>query len=201
MAEFPWEMSVKIGRPDGWWNRKVPIGQISLMTGALLFGLILWLIYGDFIGSVLWGIRHQRTANFRGQTLQVPWFWREKEWTNYNEFELARIYREPRLNSLVTVRYENSSPENVPKQVERMRETNARLSSVPGYFSGDYEGNDFSTAHYVCLNLGYKWSPILIVDCLSKDGRWNVSMFGMQQSRSEFEMILRGVASMGNPSK
>jgi len=192
---------VKIGRPDSWWNRRVPIARISLIVGALLVGFCLWVVYRDLIASIVWGVRHQRTASFRGQTLQVPWFWREEEWTNYNEFELTRGYLRPAFSSSVTVRYENTAPSDVQRRVESKRNVHARMPQVPGSFYGDYEGDDFSRAHYVCLDEGFTWSPLLIVDCFSRDGRWSVGMFGLKQSRREFEMILRGVASMGNPTK
>jgi hypothetical protein len=195
------EAILKIGRPDGWWNRKVPIARISLAVGVLLVGLYVWGAYGDSIGSIVWGVRHQRTATFRGQTLQLPWFWREEEWTNYNEFELTRSDRGLAFSSSVTVTYENSAPGDVQKSVERMKNNNAQALKVPGWFYDNYEGDDFSKTHYACLEQGFKWSPILSVDCFSRDGRWSVRMFGSKQTRREFEMILRGVASMGNPSK
>jgi hypothetical protein len=195
------EAIVKIGRPDGWWNRKVPIARISLVVGVLLAGLYVWGNYGDLIGNIVWGVRHQHTAIFRGQAIRVPWLWREDEWTNYNEFELTRASREPAFISRVTVTYENSAPGDVQEKVRIMRSQNARLSQVPGWYYGDYEGDDFSKAPYVCLNTGFKSLPNLIVNCLSRDGRWRVDMFGSKQTRSEFEMILHGVASMGNPAK
>lgn len=192
---------MKIGRPDGWWNRKVPIVRISLIVSALVVGLYSWFAYGDWISGIAWGVHHQRTASFRGQTLQVPWFWREEEWTNYNEFELTRSYRGLAFSPTVTVRYENFAPGDVQRTVESMRNLNARRPQMPGSFYGNYEGDDFSRTHYVCLDQGSIWSPILIVHCFSRDGRWMVDMIGSKQTRSEFEMILRGVASMGNPTK
>jgi hypothetical protein len=99
------------------------------------------------------------------------------------------------------VRYENTTLDDFQKRVERMREANARPFPVPGRFSNDYEGDDFSRTHFICLDQGFSWSPMLHVNCFSRDGRWSVSMLGLQQTRPEFEMILRGVASMGTPSK
>jgi len=155
---------VKIGRPDGWWNRKVPIARISLIVGLLLAGLYVWGAYGDLIGSIAWDVGHQRTVSFRGQTLQVPWFWREEEWTNYNEFELKRNYRGFAIPSSVTVRYENSAPGDVQKRVERMRSNNAQTLKVPGWFYDDYEGDDFNRTHYACLEQGLRWSPFFALD-------------------------------------
>jgi hypothetical protein len=195
------EAIVKIGRPNGWWNRKVPLARISLIVGLLLAGLYVWSAYGDLIGSIAWGVRHRRTVSFRGQTLQVPWFWREEKWINYNEFELTRSYSGFAIPSSVTVRYENSGPGDVQKRLERMRINNAQALKVPGWFYDDYEGDNFSKAHYLCVEQGVRWSPIQAVDCFSRDGRWSVRMFGLKQTRREFEMILRGVASMGNPTK
>jgi hypothetical protein len=192
---------VKIGRSDGWWNRRVPIVRIFFIVGVLLAGLYVWGAYGDLIGSIVWDIRHQRMVSFRGQTLQVPWFWREEEWINYNEFELTRGYRGFAIPSSVTVRYENSTPGEIQQRVEIMKNNNMQTLKVPGWFYGDYEGDDFSRTHYTCLEQGLRWSPILAVDCFSRDGRWSVRMLGLKQTRPEFQIILRGVASMGNPTK
>jgi hypothetical protein len=193
---------LKIGRPDGWWNRHVPIARMSLVVGVLLVGLYVWGAYGDLIAAIAWGVRHQRTASFRGQTLQVPWFWREEEWTNYNEFELTRSHRAIAIPSSVTVRYENIAREDVQKRVEIMKSGNARAAAkLPDWFYGDYEGDDFSKTHYMCLEQGVSDSPILAVNCFSRDGRWSVMMLGPKQTQAEFQMILRGVASMGSPTK
>jgi hypothetical protein len=195
------ETILKIGRSDGWWNRKVPIVRISVIAGVVVCGFYVWAIYGDLIGSVAWGIRHQRMASFRGQSLQVPWFWKEEKWANYNKFELTRSYGAVAFNSFVTVRYENSAPDDVQRKVDTLSKIYARISQQSGSFYGDYEGDDFIKTHYACLENGASSSSVIFVTCFSRDGRWMVSMTGLQQSRSEFEMILRGVASMGNPSK
>jgi hypothetical protein len=195
------EAILKIGRPDGWWNRKIPIVRIIVIAVAVVCGLYVWAAYGDLISSIVWGVRHQRMANFRGQTLQVPWFWREEEWANYNEFKLTRSYAVPTLSPTVTVRYENSGPDDVQRKVNNVRDGYARMAQLSNSFRGRYESTDFSNEHYVCLDYGSNLSQFLIVNCFSRDGRWSVQILGMQPSRSDFEMILRGVASMGNPSK
>jgi hypothetical protein len=195
------EAMLKIGRPDRWWNRNVSIVRIGVIAVAVVCGFFVWAIYGDLIGSVAWGVRHQRTASFRGQTLQVPWFWREEKWANYNEFTLSRSYSGLVLSPSVTVRYENSAPDDVQRRVNNFSKFYAQTSQQPDSYFGDYEGGDFTKAHYVCLENGARHTEVIFVDCFSRDGRWVVSMFGLQRSRSEFEMILRGVVAMGNQSK
>ena len=192
---------MRIGRPDAWWNRKIPIVRICVIAVAVFCGFYVWVAYGNLIGSIVWGVRHQRMANFRGQTLQIPWFWREEKWAHYDEFELTRSYGGLVFFSSVTVRYENSGPDDVQREVNNFSKIYPRLSQQPGSFYGDYEGDDFTKAHYVCLENGARPSEVIFVHCFSRDGRWVVSMSGLQRSRSEFEMILRGVAAMGNPSK
>ena len=119
---------MKIGRPDAWWNGKVPIVRISVIVGVVVCGFYGWVIYGDLISSVAWGIRHQRMASFRGQTLQVPWLWREEKWANYDEFQLSRSYGALALGPTVTVRYENSGPDDVQKEGEQ-RQRGVRADS------------------------------------------------------------------------
>jgi hypothetical protein len=193
---------MKIGRPDGWWNRKIPIARIGLIAVALFLGFYIWAAYGDLIETVFWDIRHQRTASFRGQTLRLPWLWREEEWTNYNEFNLKRNRGRLDLPALVTVTYKGVTPGDMEKMWEFMKAHPISSSpALPGWINREYEGEDFSRTHYVCLDAHFTWSPVLILNCFSRDGRWTVNFFGSRQSLSEFEMILQGVASMGNPTK
>jgi hypothetical protein len=159
--------------------------------------MLTWSItsYGDF--SI------QRTASFRGQNLSVLWLWREERWTNYNQFELTRSGGSFVLPDSTVVRYKNATSEDMEKMVEfgkRQRNSTPR-PQVLGWFDGEYKGDDFNRTHYVCLDTGITSSPILGVECYSRDGHWMVSFFGPKQSLSEFEMILHGVASMGNPTK
>jgi hypothetical protein len=189
---------MKIGRPDGWWNRKIPIARIGLITVALFLGFYIWAAYGDLIGTVLWDIRHQRNASFRGQSLRLPWLWREEEWTNYNEFNLKRNRCRLDLPALVTVTYEGATPGDMERMWLSMKSLLVNPpSSVPGWLNPEYEGDDFNRTRYACFQRG----AILSVNCFSRDGRWIVNFFGSRQNLPEFEMILRGVASMGNPTK
>lgn len=195
---------MRIGKPDAWLNRKIPIVRICIAVGVVLAGLYLWAAYGDLFSSVVWGIRNQRTVSFRGQTLQVPWFWRQEEWINYNQFELTRQYGGFALSSNVTVRYQNISPGDVQGVVETRKRTAKeaeQMFHIPGLSYNDFQGDDFTRAQYICLKSGLISSPMFYVDCYSRDGRWNVSISGLKRTRSEFEAVLRGVASMGNPSK
>jgi hypothetical protein len=70
-----------------------------------------------------------------------------------------------------------------------------------GFLYRDYEGEDFTKTHYMCLERGLDSLPTLFVDCYSRDGRWVVSLIGLKRTRSEFETILSRVVSMGNPTK
>jgi hypothetical protein len=193
---------MRIGRPVGWWNRKIPIARIGLIAVALFLAFYIWAAYRDLIWTVFWDIRHQRTASLRGQTLRLPWLWREEEWTNYNKFDLERNRGRLNLPALVTVRYEGVTPGDMEKMWESMKTHRiSRPPSEPGWIDREYKGDDFSRTRYVCFEMGFTWSPNLMVDCFSRDGRWTVNFFGSKQSLSEFQIILRGVASMGNPTK
>jgi hypothetical protein len=181
-----------------WWNRRVPILPIGAVAGFALLGLLIWARYGDFAQNAHWSVRHQRTASFRGQKLQLPWFWREKEWTNYNEFELTRSYSGSLLDSSVTATYENFAPADVQKKIDALQGLFAKLSQRQG---GVTERDDFTDPHFVCMDEKSRLSQFLFETCLSRDGRWRVTTIGLKPSRPDFEMILRGVASMGTPSK
>ena len=208
---------MKIGQSDRWWNLEVPIVKISIVVGAAFAALAVWLVYGDLIGDIAWGISHQHNATFRGLTLRVPWRWREEPWTNYNEFEVSRSNGGLAWRASATVYYQNLAPIEAAKiaQLERNlaaeseRKVNALIARgaktiSPQPQSGshhDVHGDDLIEAHYECVNHGLNWSPILTDTCFSRDGRWRVEIIGYEQNRSDLGMILRGVASMGTPSK
>jgi hypothetical protein len=188
-----------IGEQKRWWNRRVPILRIGAFFAVALLGFLIWVFYGDFIQNIAWDIRYHRTASFRGQTLQVPWLWREKEWTNYNEFELTRSHLlRPIIPTSVTVSHENLTPEYLQKEIDGMRALDAKLTHYPG----DYFDLDASIdSHFVCTDRGSSRSDFEWLTCISRDGRWRVLMIGLKQDRSDIETILRGVDAMGTPSK
>jgi hypothetical protein len=188
-----------IGEQKRWWNRRVPILRISAFAVAAFLGVIVWVVYGHFIHSVAWDLRYHRTAIFRGQTMQVPWFWEEDEWTKYKEFELTRSHLlRPPFPTSVTISYEHLSPTDIQKEIDGFRALDAKLTHHPG----DYFDPDASIdSHFVCMDRGSSLSEFEWLTCFSRDGRWRVLMIGLTQDRSDFETILRGVDAMGTPSK
>jgi hypothetical protein len=189
----------------------------SIAVVTVLAGMFVWLASGDLIVDFVWGIRHQHTASFRGQTLRLPFLWRKNDGTNYNEFELSRSSTRFQIGSSVTVHYVNSTPEEAARFIELGRKAHAerqkkmealidqafseKASQRPLISNTDFHGDAFTEAHYVCLNDGVIQSRLLTLSCRSRDGRWNVSIWGLDKNLADFEMILHGVASMGNPSK
>jgi hypothetical protein len=187
-----------IGEQKRWWNRRVPILRIGAVVGIALFGFLVWVFCGDFIQTVTWDLRYHRTASFRGQTLQVPWFWREDQWTNYNEFELTRNHVPPTFISSVTVTYEHWTPADLQKQIDAMRGLYTKLFPELGsYYNDDASINP----HFICMDKGTGTSQFLFMTCYSQDGRWMVRMIDLERKSSDFAMILRGVDAMGTPSK
>ncbi len=192
-----------IGDQKRWWNRRIPtlpILRISSVVGIVLFGLVLWGFDGE---NVAWDIRYHRTVSFRGQSLKVPWLWREEEWTSYSEFELIRNHLLanrllPVFPTSITVSYQNLSSANLQMEIDAMHALDAKLTHRPGdYFDPDA----WFDSHFVCMDRGSSRSEIEMITCFSRDGRWRVLMQGLKQDRSDFETILRGVNAMGTPSK
>jgi hypothetical protein len=190
-----------IGDQKRWWNRRIttlPILRIYAYIGVLLFGFLIWVFCGDFIQTVAWDLCHHRTASFRGQTMQVPWFWREDQWTNYNEFELTRNHVPPSFISSVTVTYEHWTPTDIQKQIDAMRGLYTKLFPELGsYYNDDASINP----HFICMDKETGTSQFVFMTCYSQDGRWMVRMIGLERRSPEFAMILRGVDAMGTPSK
>jgi len=205
---FEDRLMIRIGQPDRWWNYKLPMLRLGTALTVVIAGLCFWSFYGAVVEALTWGVIHQRTVHFRGQTLKVPWFWHVEEWTNYNEFELTRRRQSfPHISS-VGVRYMNSSPDSVPDQIERMRKSEKESIEkirAMGYLTVEPDRNfarhEFTKRNWDCVDQSLIPKSFLHLTCYSLDGRWIVWLLGDEKHSEDFEMILRGVAMMGNPNK
>jgi hypothetical protein len=180
-----------IGDSNRWWNRRLPILRIGIVVGVVIFGFWAWTSEGFWINDIVWGILHRHTATFRGQTLAVPGGWKEEERTNYNNIHLIRSTFAQPFDGLVTVTYQKMSPDQLHEMLLNLR----------GRSAGDYPVDEVNEAHYICLRMGFKLDRGAMVDCLSRDGRWNVVLLGTESNHSDFEAILHGVTAMKDPLK
>ena len=173
--------------------------KLSIIVAAVCSSLFVWSVYGEVIKDIFWSVRHQNTMSFRGQSLRLPYRWREREWTNYNNFELTHDNSGFSTMSSIMVHYLNFTPEDAEKAAQREKtrseETQRDLPQLHVHY--DFH-ND---TDYMCRDTVTSESPVLSTDCWSRDGRWDVSFFGLKRDRSDFETILHEMASMGTPSK
>jgi hypothetical protein len=152
-----------------------------------------WIYFGDITTALAWDIVHRRTATFRGQSLKLPWLWKEEQWTNYNEFRMTD-YGSRTLTTFVTVEFGHFDPSVMHERLLQMR------SRPVGWTSEDYPGDESTRTHYRCVRNGFRSSELSIVDCFSLDGRWAAHLVGPPESDSDFQKILREVAGMGDPA-
>jgi hypothetical protein len=150
------------------------------------------------VTDIGWDIGNHRTAEFRGQKLLLPWRWREDAWTNYNDFAVSRVYLEPPFRALVLISYEDSTLADFQSRIDQEQKSVARLSQ---YGIRETLNVDTGNPQFLCVDHTFTDLKIRSRECYSRDGRWDVTWFGPEQSRQDFETILNRVASMGNPSK
>ena len=186
---------MRVGIQNRWWNRPIP-GKPLLLTVVLLIGTAyFWIYWGDATNALGWDVVHRRTATFRGQTLKLPWLWKEETWTNYNEFRVTK-YAPGLLKPSITVQFGRFDP-------SVMHDDWIKIKDQPGlanWIAEDYQGDDFTQAHYKCVRIGFGHSQVTMVDCFSLDGRWAVHLIGRSEVYPELHQILRGVAAMGDPA-
>jgi hypothetical protein len=180
-----------ISDPNRWWNRRLPILRIGIVAVVVILGFRACISEWFWIDDVAWGIFHRHTAPFRGQTPAVPGGWKEEERTNYNDIHLIRSTFAQPFDGMVTATYQKMSP-------DQLQET---LRNLMARSAGDYPVDVFDKDHYICLRMGFKLDRGEMVDCLSRDGRWNVGLLGTESNHADFQAILHGVAEMGDPSK
>jgi hypothetical protein len=185
-----------IGRHERWWNRRIPGRPFLFAAVIILTAGYFWIYFGNVTTALAWDIAHGRTARFRGQSLKLPWFWKEERWTNYNEFTVKESGSRS-LEASVTVRFGHFDPLVMQQRLTHLK----NMPGLPGWISDDYPSDDFTRTHYRCARNGFRASAIFMVDCFSVDGRWAVHLVGPPETYPEFEEILRGVAGMGNPTK
>ena len=185
-----------IGRKARWWNRKLSRGVWISFCVALAW-IYVWTVYGGACTALAWDITHARTAKFRGQSVKVPWFWKEKEQINYNRLEIGRYGANP-LQPSVTIAFENSDPANLAGKINQTKESLKKKANIA---VEDYRFDDVLDSKFWCVDLKFPKDTVGLVDCYSRDGLWRVSMVDPSPYKRDLAEILRSVSTMGAPSK
>lgn len=191
---------IVVGDSKQWWNRKLPMGRIGITTAALLALLLLSVMCGQVVRDLVWDVAHHRTARFRGQTLRLPWFWRQDELKEYNQLDLVRdrigLITVP---SQMTVSYDQKlDPKAILIRVNHEHETANRLGGKFPFYVSDASIDP----HYSCMGFGFEKGTAASLRCYRLDGYWTVTlMFGSNADLPAFRKILQGVEVMGTPPK
>ena len=187
------------GNPDRWWNYKLPMRKIAIAIAATLALLLAWVTCGGIATDVSWDIVHHRTAALRGQTLQVPWFWREADW-GYYELDLVHdhigLIAAP---SQVMVSYDpDLDPQSVPFRIKQEHAVSERLAGKLSFHIYDASIDP----HYACVAMGFERDRVASLHCYSLKGHWIATLLvGSNADLPAFRQILTGVAAMGTPAK
>ena len=190
---------MQIGDKSRWWNRKVPIGRISLIVFIVL--AIAWIApyFTDALNSMVWGMSHQWTASYRGRSLKVPHMWRQEDtpsgqkmialqrarWGQYFAFER------------ITINDDTASPLDPDRAIENLRVVEQRIGSIN---TGVFVSKEKNVAeHYACLSSRHPQFDRLRIDCVSKDGRWTAILDGYGSNIIDFQTVLNNLSTMGDP--
>jgi hypothetical protein len=189
---------MQIGDKGRWWNRKVPIGRISLIVFIVL--AVVWItpFFADALDSVVWGMSHQWTASYRGRSLKIPRMWRQEDtpsgqkmialqrarWGQYFAFER------------ITIDDDTAAPRDPERTIENLRIFEQRIGSIN---TGVFVSKDKNVAqHYSCLSSRHQFGRLRI-DCVSNDGRWTALLDGYGSNILDFQTVLNNLSTMGDP--
>lgn len=194
---------ITIGDPTRWWNRtlwhwKLPVRKIAIVLALIFCAFTVWELCGQATLNLAWDLRHNRTASFRGQSIQLPWFWRADEIERddiitfrHNGFGL------PLHGSFTMIFYEHGVPESVPLAIRNAHDLSIRLQK-DGWSSGD----DSIDLRFACIDRTQNGRKVLQINCYSLDGQWSITTTMIDEAdRQEFEQIVHEFAAIGTPTK
>lgn len=192
-----------IGDRNRWWNRTVwecqfPWRKVGKVLAIIFVAFIVWELCGQATLDLAWGVWHNRTVDFRGQRLQLPWFWRADE-VEHDEFIVFRHTRLglPLSGSITMIVHEEGSPETAALRIRDANDVDVRLQK-DGWSSWD----DPIDPRFACIDRTPNTRKILQIDCYSLKGQWSITttMIG-EADRPDFEKIVHQFAAMGPQAK
>jgi hypothetical protein len=190
---------MQIGDKSRWWNRKVPIGRISLVVFLILAAVWIVPLFTDGLNTVLWGISHRWTVSYRGRPLKIPSMWRQEDIPNgQKEVALQRArWGQPFAFERITIRDDTASLQDPNRAIQNLRTFEDRIGSVN---TEVFVPKDKNVAEaYQCIASRNSRLGELRIDCVSKDGKWMTMLNGHSSNIDDFQSILKNLAAMGDP--
>jgi hypothetical protein len=183
-----------------WWNRKVPIGRICLVT-ALVLGAVWLLPYITTpVSALAWGLSHNWTATYQNRALKLPLMWRQEQ-TPAGTHSIALRRPSRQLTYLgsesIDIHDDTAKPFDPRAAMQNWRSIEPRLRQ-PGDWTEPFLGDAFVQTHYSCLSTHGKKKSSLHTMCFSNDGLWSVTLLGTEKSLEDLQKILHNMPSLSD---
>jgi hypothetical protein len=191
-------MLMQIGDKSRWWNRKVPIGRISLIVLIVVVAASISPYFAEALRNVFWGISHRWTASYRGRSLKIPLMWRQEDSPNGQKTIALQRARLGQLFAfeMITIHDDTASPQDPNRAIQNLRVLEQRIGNVD---TGVFVSKDKDVAeHYACLSSRHPRFNTLRIDCVSKDGKWTAVLDGYGSNIVEFQTVLNNLSAMGD---
>lgn len=190
---------MQIGDKSRWWNRKVPIGRVSLIV--LIVFAVVWIApyFADALDSVVWGVSRQWKASYRGRSLKVPRMWRQEDTPNGQKMIALQRARWGQYFAFerITIHDDTASPQDPEQAIENLRIFEQRIGSMN---TRVFVSKDKNVAkQYTCLSSRHARFDRLRIDCVSKDGKWTAMLDGYGSNIADFQTVLNNLSVMGDP--
>jgi hypothetical protein len=177
---------ITVADPNRPWNR-IRVRGIAIFVVVTIAAFSLWKACEGVVHDIAWDLHNHRAVSFRGQSVQLPWFWSGFAWNRH--LYLVRHHFGPTSPTDVLVTLVNLTPADVQESMDLER---LDVPKSPGFY-----GEDVSIdPNFRCFENGSVKPRSLVIRCNSIDGYWSVFLSDADKDREDFRTILHTVAIM-----
>lgn len=190
---------MQIGDSRRWWNRKVPIGCISLIVLVVLAVMWIATYFSDASGTFVWGTTHRWTAYYRGRPLKIPDMWRQRDVPNGQKEIILRRARWGQTFAFeeITIHDDTAFPQAPERVIQNLRAFEELIASV-NIDTFVLRDSDVAENYRCIASRNTRFAQRLRVDCVSKDGKWTAMLDGYSSNITDFQNVLKNLSKMGD---
>ena len=188
-------------QPTRFWNKPLPIWQITAVTVLLVLALFGWLLFAAQIDDLAWGIRNSHTAKFEGHQMRLPLLWKQtEEPAGMHILDVETSFNRTALPDSILISKDDSSS-TAAERIQHARESIYRLQGATPELTLPWQGDLSLSSHYSCLMVPDFVKGHVRINCYSNSSNWTFMYIGDQSRFADAATILRNLIAWENSSK
>ena len=186
-----------IGAKDRWWNRKLPVKRIAIISGLLLVAGCSYLYMQPVLETCFWTVTHRSTATYKEVNLKVPWMWRQEETpAGQRQIRLVRArLGEPVAFESIVISDDTTSLSPRQTITQRLEMLGSKLGQ-DGFHGVPLQLAPEIARQYSCMEPHFNALRNWQASCLSNDNLWSINLFGPVPDPNDLEVVLSNFASV-----